>query len=202
MVNVTSRSRTCPMRRARPGRLLLRVERTGICGSDLHPYHGVMAIPGTRLGHEFVGTVEDIGADVQTVARATGCWCRASSVAARARACRAGDVVGAARTRHAGLRRRPRAARRPGRSGRRTCGRRVGHQDPRSASPPSRRCCSPTSCPTGYLGALRADITPGDTVVVFGLGPVGVFALQCAQLFGPARILAVDRVARPPRPRR
>jgi threonine dehydrogenase-like Zn-dependent dehydrogenase len=48
--------------------------------------------------------------------------------------------------------------------------------------------------PTGYLGALRADITPGDTVVVIGLGPVGVFALQCAQLFGPARILAVDTV--------
>src|SRR5205085_10316136 len=48
--------------------------------------------------------------------------------------------------------------------------------------------------PTGYLGALRADITPGSTVVVIGLGPVGVFALQCAQLFGPARVIAVDRV--------
>ncbi|MHB8466989.1 MAG: zinc-binding dehydrogenase, partial [Acidimicrobiales bacterium] len=48
--------------------------------------------------------------------------------------------------------------------------------------------------PTGYLGALRADIQAGDTVVVIGLGPVGVFALQCAQLFGPARILAVDMV--------
>jgi threonine dehydrogenase-like Zn-dependent dehydrogenase len=48
--------------------------------------------------------------------------------------------------------------------------------------------------PTGFLGAQRADITPGSTVVVIGLGPVGVFALQCAQLYGPARILAVDRV--------
>jgi alcohol dehydrogenase len=48
--------------------------------------------------------------------------------------------------------------------------------------------------PTGYLGAQRADISPGDTVVVIGLGPVGVFALQCAQLHGPARILAVDLV--------
>ena len=48
--------------------------------------------------------------------------------------------------------------------------------------------------PTGYLGALRADITPGDVVVVIGLGPVGVFALQCAQLHGPSRILAVDMV--------
>ena len=48
--------------------------------------------------------------------------------------------------------------------------------------------------PTGYLGALRAAIRPGATVVVVGLGPVGIMALQCASLFGPARILAVDMV--------
>ena len=48
--------------------------------------------------------------------------------------------------------------------------------------------------PTGYVGALRASIRPGATVVVIGLGPVGVMALQCASLFGPARILAVDMV--------
>ncbi len=48
--------------------------------------------------------------------------------------------------------------------------------------------------PTGYLAAQRAAITPGDTVVVIGLGPVGVLALQCARLFGPSRILAVDMV--------
>ncbi|HUC05252.1 MAG TPA: zinc-binding dehydrogenase, partial [Acidimicrobiales bacterium] len=38
------------------------------------------------------------------------------------------------------------------------------------------------------------DIAPGSTVVVVGLGPVGVMALQCARLFGPARIFAVDTV--------
>jgi alcohol dehydrogenase len=48
--------------------------------------------------------------------------------------------------------------------------------------------------PTGYLGALRASIRPGSTVVVLGLGPVGIMALLCASLFGPARILAVDVV--------
>jgi alcohol dehydrogenase len=48
--------------------------------------------------------------------------------------------------------------------------------------------------PTGYLGALRASITPGATVAVVGLGPVGIMALRCASLFGPARILAVDMV--------
>jgi threonine dehydrogenase-like Zn-dependent dehydrogenase len=48
--------------------------------------------------------------------------------------------------------------------------------------------------PTGYVGAARAAIAPGSTVVVVGLGPVGIMALQCAQLYGPARILAIDMV--------
>ena len=48
--------------------------------------------------------------------------------------------------------------------------------------------------PTGYLGAQPLSIAPGTTVVVMGLGPVGIMALQCASLFGPARILAVDVV--------
>ena len=48
--------------------------------------------------------------------------------------------------------------------------------------------------PTGYLGARRASIAPGSTVVVVGLGPVGVMAVQCAALFSPARILAIDVV--------
>jgi threonine dehydrogenase-like Zn-dependent dehydrogenase len=48
--------------------------------------------------------------------------------------------------------------------------------------------------PTGYVGAVRANIAPGSVVVVVGLGPVGIMALQCATLFGPSRILAVDMV--------
>jgi threonine dehydrogenase-like Zn-dependent dehydrogenase len=48
--------------------------------------------------------------------------------------------------------------------------------------------------PTGYLAAERAGIRPGSTVAVIGLGPVGVLALQCAQLWSPARVLAVDTV--------
>src|SRR3546814_18413432 len=51
-----------------PDGLLLKVERTAICGSDLHLYHGPMTIPGVHLGHEFVATAEDAGAGVRTVA--------------------------------------------------------------------------------------------------------------------------------------
>jgi threonine dehydrogenase-like Zn-dependent dehydrogenase len=49
--------------------------------------------------------------------------------------------------------------------------------------------------PTGYLGATMAAIRPGSTVAIVGLGPVGLMALMCAKLFSPARILAIDPVA-------
>ena len=49
--------------------------------------------------------------------------------------------------------------------------------------------------PTGYFGAQMASIKPGDTVVVVGAGPVGIEALLCAQLFGPARVIVIDRVS-------
>jgi threonine dehydrogenase-like Zn-dependent dehydrogenase len=48
--------------------------------------------------------------------------------------------------------------------------------------------------PTGYMAAEQADIEPGDTVAVWGCGPVGQFAIQSAWLFGAGRVIAIDRV--------
>jgi threonine dehydrogenase-like Zn-dependent dehydrogenase len=48
--------------------------------------------------------------------------------------------------------------------------------------------------PTGWFGADNAEIKPGDTVVVFGCGPVGQFAIASAKLMGVGRMLAVDRL--------
>jgi threonine dehydrogenase-like Zn-dependent dehydrogenase len=48
--------------------------------------------------------------------------------------------------------------------------------------------------PTGFFGADLAEITPGDTVAVFGCGPVGLFAIVSARLLGAGRIFAVDTV--------
>ncbi|MBI1962637.1 MAG: zinc-binding dehydrogenase, partial [Candidatus Rokubacteria bacterium] len=45
-----------------------------------------------------------------------------------------------------------------------------------------------------FVCAENGGIRPGDTVAVFGAGPVGLLAMQSAQLFGPARVFAVDRV--------
>src|SRR6185437_13757589 len=47
---------------------------------------------------------------------------------------------------------------------------------------------------TGFFGAERAEIKPGDVVAVIGAGPVGLMATMCAQLFGPARTFVVDMV--------
>src|SRR3984957_3757176 len=48
--------------------------------------------------------------------------------------------------------------------------------------------------PTGYMGAENAEIEPGDTVAVWGCGPVGQFAIQSAWMFGAGRVIAIDTV--------
>src|ERR671920_1319154 len=61
-----------------PTDAVVRVEATGVCGSDLHIYHGRVAIePGFTIGHEYVGTVEAAGDGVTSVAvgdRVLGCF--------------------------------------------------------------------------------------------------------------------------------
>lgn len=176
-----------------PDGLLLRVDRTAICGSDLHLYHGPMTVPGAHLGHEFVGTVEDVGSDVRTVGVGDRVLVSGVIGCGRCAACRVGDVVVCHE------------------AGTRVFGTSLdlaGGQAEAVAVPAAdgavvripegisdeQAVLLTDILPTGYLGAQRADISPGDVVVVIGLGPVGVFALQCAQLYGPSRILAVDVV--------
>ena len=47
--------------------------------------------------------------------------------------------------------------------------------------------------PTGYFGALNADIKPGDTVAIWGCGPVAQFAMRSAFMLGAERVIAIDR---------
>jgi alcohol dehydrogenase len=176
-----------------PDGLLLRVERTAICGSDLHLYHGPMTIPGVHLGHEFMGTVDDVGRQVTSVTKGDRVLVSGVIGCGACAPCRAGDVVLCER------------------SGTRVFGTNLdlaGGQAEAVGVPAAdasvvkvpegisdeQAVLLTDILPTGFLGAQRADISPGDVVVVIGLGPVGVFALQCAQLFGPSRILAVDMV--------
>ncbi len=48
--------------------------------------------------------------------------------------------------------------------------------------------------PTGYMAAEQAEIEPGDTVAIWGCGPVAQFAIQSAWMFGAGRVIAIDRV--------
>ncbi|MEO7430259.1 MAG: alcohol dehydrogenase catalytic domain-containing protein, partial [Acidimicrobiales bacterium] len=150
--------------------LLLRVDRTAICGSDLHLYHGPMTIPGAHLGHEFVGTVEEVGADVRTVRAGDRVLVSGVIGCGACAACRAGDVVvclnagtkvfGTSLELHGGQ------AEAVG----------VPAADASVLKIPEgisdeQAVLLTDILPTGYLGAQRADITPGDVVVVIGLGP-------------------------------
>ena len=47
--------------------------------------------------------------------------------------------------------------------------------------------------PTGYMAAENCGIQPGDTVAVWGCGPVGQFAIKSAYLLGAERVIAIDR---------
>src|SRR5438874_7592777 len=47
--------------------------------------------------------------------------------------------------------------------------------------------------PTGYMAAENCNIQPGDTVAVWGCGPVGQFAIKSAYLLGAERVIAIDR---------
>jgi len=48
--------------------------------------------------------------------------------------------------------------------------------------------------PTGYMAAENCDIQPGDTVAVWGCGPVGQFAIRSAFMLGADRVIAIDRI--------
>lgn len=176
-----------------PDGLLLKVEHSAICGSDLHPYHGPFTTAGVRMGHEFIGTVEEIGAEVSTVGPGDRVLVSAVIGCGSCPPCRAGDPVVCAndRTQVFGI-----GLDLPGGQAEAVA---VPAADasvrkvPDGISP-EQAVLLTDILPTGYLGAQRADIVPGGVVVVIGLGPVGVFALQCAQLYGPSRILAVDVV--------
>ena len=176
-----------------PDGLLLRVDRTAICGSDLHLYHGPMTVPGAHLGHEFVGTVDAVGSDVHAVRPGDRVLVSGVIGCGVCTACRAGDVVVCL---NAGTKVFGTSLELPGGQAEAVG---VPAADASVLKIPEgitdeQAVLLTDILPTGYLGAQRADITPGDVVVVVGLGPVGVFALQCAQLYGPSRILAVDMV--------
>jgi 2-desacetyl-2-hydroxyethyl bacteriochlorophyllide A dehydrogenase len=174
---------------------VVRVEATGVCGSDLHIYHGRVVIePGFTLGHEFVGTVVAAGDGVTEVAegdRVLGCYC---SACGNCFFCRRGDFHECDDGRVFGHGE--------------TLGSLQGAQAEQVLVPHANLTLRrvPDGMPddaalfagdvmgTGWHAVDQAGIRPGDSAAVLGLGPVGLCAVQAAKAAGAARVIGIDSV--------
>ena len=175
---------------------IVRVEATGVCGSDLHIYHGRVSMEqGFILGHEFVGTVVAAGDAVTQVGegdRVLGCYC---SACGDCFFCRRGDFHKCDEGRVFGHGK--------------TLGSLPGAQAELVLVPHAnltlRRVPEGMSddialfagdvMGTGWHAVDQAEIRPGDTAAVLGLGPVGLCAVQAAKAAGAAKVIAIDTVA-------
>ena len=175
-----------------PTDALVRVRLSSICTSDLHICNGTVprARPGVVLGHEFVGEVVEVGSEVHRVRPGQRVAVNVETFCGQCFFCRQGFVNNC---RHGGWELGCRI------DGCQTEYVRVPFADngldplPDSVDDLSALLVGDVLA-SGYFGAELAAIRPGDTVLVLGAGPVGICAMLCARLFGPARIIAVDRL--------
>jgi 2-desacetyl-2-hydroxyethyl bacteriochlorophyllide A dehydrogenase len=177
------------------GDAIVQIQASGICGSDLHIYHGRVQIePGFTIGHEFVGTVLAAGARVRSVApgdRVLGCY---HSACGTCFFCLRGiyHKCDAMRTFGHG----------------KLLGSLPGTQADQALVPNAdltlRRVPDGVTddvalfagdvMGTGYHAIVEAGVKPGDSVAVLGLGPVGLCAVQVAVAAGAGPVFAIDSV--------
>ena len=173
-----------------PQDAIVRVTMSSICTSDLHIMHGSVprALPDTVLGHEFVGVVEQVGADVRGFDPGDRVAVNVETFCGSCFFCERGYVNNCV-------------------EGGWELGCRIdGCQAEYVRVPLANQGL--THIPdtvsdkealllgdvlaTGVFGAGLAEIKPGDTVAVIGAGPVGQCAMLCARNYGPANIIAID----------
>ena len=181
-----------------PTDVVVRITTSAVCGSDLHQYHGrggTLVQKGAIMGHEFMGVVDQVGPGVRTLRTGDRVVAPFSVSCGQCEWCKNRLPTQCATT------------------GRAVFGGRFGHvwgggQAERVRVPFADYLCEKVPAgmsdddaiflgdilSTGYVCAENGAIRPGDTVAVFGAGPVGLLAMQSAQLFGPSRVFAVDRV--------
>ncbi|MFF9564030.1 zinc-dependent alcohol dehydrogenase [Leifsonia sp. NPDC014704] len=187
-----------------PGDAIVRVTLAAICGSDLHLYHGMM--PDTRIGHtfghEFIGVVDEVGPDVQTlkvgdrvmvpfnIFCGTCYFCRRGLYSnchnVNPNATAVGGIYGYSHTTG-------------GYDGGQAEYVRVPLADVGPTVIPDWMSDEDAvmltdALPTGYFGAQLGDIVEGDTVVVFGAGPVGLYAAKSSWLMGAGRVIVIDHL--------
>lgn len=187
-----------------PNDVILRVTASAICGSDLHLYRGL--IPDTRVGctfgHEFTGVVEEVGPGVRNLRRGDRVVVPFNISCGSCFYCQR-DLFGLCENTN------PNSEVASGVFGySHTTGGYDGGQAEYVRVPFAD--IGPMKIPddmedddvlflsdifpTGYQAAEMGQIKPGETVVVFGCGPVGLFAQRSAWLMGAGRVIAVDHV--------
>lgn len=187
-----------------PNDAIVRVERAAICGSDLHLYHGMM--PDTRVGHtfghEFIGVVEQIGSSVESLSVGDRvmvpfnifcgtCWFCARGLFANCHnvnpnATAVGGIYGYSHTTGGYDGGQAERVRVPFAD--------VGPQVIPDWLDDDDALLMTDALSTGYFGAQLASIREGDTVVVLGSGPVGLFSAASAWFMGAGRVIVVDQL--------
>src|SRR5690349_10216982 len=194
-----------------PRDAVIRITSTAICGSDLHIYDGYIPtmMKGDILGHEFMGEVVEVGPAVKNlkvgdrvvnpfpIACGNCFFCRsrqfslcensnpnawmAEKLWGRSPAGLFGysHLLGGYAGGQAEYARVPYAD--------------IGPIKIDNGLPDEKVLFLSDILPTGYMAAENCDIQPGDTIAVWGCGPVGQFAIASAFLLGAERVIAIDR---------
>lgn len=169
--------------------VIVQVERSGICGSDVHIYHGISPLkPPVVLGHEFVGTVYAMGAEVEgfevgdriIVEPGVPCGNCTYCDSGRYNLCPRQYTIGGYRHHDGGY---ADYVRVPARN---------LIPMPEGMSFEVAAMVEPVACAMHALDV--AQIQPGDTVLVLGVGTIGLLVSQAARMAGAATVIAVDVV--------
>ncbi|MFH8807540.1 glutathione-independent formaldehyde dehydrogenase [Streptomyces hygroscopicus] len=184
-----------------PNDVIVRVTSSAICGSDLHMYEGrTAAEPGIVFGHENLGVVEETGSGVVSLSKGDRVVMPFNVACGFCKNCLAGDT-GFCLTVNPGFA--------GGAYGYVAMGPYPGGQAERMRVPFSDFNCLKLPpgeefetdfilladiFPTGYHGCELAEVSPGESVVVYGAGPVGLMAAYSAMLRGAATVFVVDRI--------
>ncbi len=194
-----------------PHDAIVRVTRTAICGSDLHLYDGYIPTmeSGDILGHEFMGIVEEVGSDVKKLRRGDrvvvpftiacgsclfcqkALWSLCDNTNPNAQIAETmygysgsalfgySHIYGGYAGGQAQFVRVPFAD--------------VGPIKIENDLPDEKVLFLSDIFPTGYMGADNCNIEHGDTVAVWGAGPVGLFAAASAYMLGAGKVIVIDR---------
>ncbi|HVW83506.1 MAG TPA: zinc-dependent alcohol dehydrogenase [Bryobacteraceae bacterium] len=190
---------------------IVRITSTAICGSDLHLYNGYIPTmeSGDVLGHEFMGEVVETGAEVKNLKKGDRVVVPFPIACGSCFSCKHGLFAGCENSNPNAWIAEKLWGHSPagifgyshmlgGFAGGQAEYARVPFADVGPIKVPEELTDDQVLFlsdifPTGYMGAEMCNIQPGDTIAVWGCGPVGQFAMKSAYLLGAERVIGIDR---------